>query len=141
MLFSESLTGHEKIKVFEMNQTLLLQCRPCTGTCHHLIAKYETRATERYGVSEFRRPLRPCALHASTSLFAYGTETLRKPKQASSLVNLCKSATVNIDELVSCICVISNLNIEMGQALLPQCRPCTATCFAHLASYPTTRAY
>ena len=39
------------------------------------------------------------------------------------------------------ICAISSLNIEMGQALLPQCRPCTATCFAHPASYPTTKAY
>ena len=30
---------------------------------------------------------------------------------------------------------------EMNQTLLLQCRPCTATCFAHLASYPATRAY
>ena len=95
-------TGREKIKVFETNQPLLPQCRPCTGTCYHLIAKEEARATERYVVSEFRRPLRPCALYVSTSLFAYGTKTLRKPKQASSLGNLCKSCTMNIDELVSC---------------------------------------
>ena len=95
-------TGREKIKVFEMNQTLLPQCRPCTGTCYPLNAKDETCATERYVVPEFRRPLCPCALYVSTSLFAYGTKTLRKPKQASSLGNECKSCTVNIDELVSC---------------------------------------
>ena len=31
-------TGREKIKVFEMNQTLLLQCRPCIATCFAQLA-------------------------------------------------------------------------------------------------------
>ena len=41
--YSMACTVHEKIKVFEMSQTLLPQCRPCIATCFaHLACNLAT---------------------------------------------------------------------------------------------------